>query len=421
MSHVLRISKKNGGKMRKLLEKISVGVLSIMLTAVTVYGDGEPSVKTSENQTGIYSVTGDVSAVPDILAESAIVVDMKTGYTLLEKNIYDKHYPASITKVMTAILTLEQASLEETVTFSEEAVFSIEPGSSAAYVDVGEQLTVEQCLYGLMLISGNDLANGLAEHVGGSMENFAVMMTDKAKALGCINTNFTNAHGLHDENHYTCAYDMSLIAKYAYENLEMFRTLCSTGYYECPPTNKQEEIRYWRNTNKLINEAQKQYYPDVIGGKTGFTNQAGGTLVTFANINGRMLLGVVMKTTNSAAAYADATVWYEYIRNNITESMYATLDEKYEEELNQTSVQPTEQDTEETTSAASVTDNKNKEKTNTSEGMWIGWKIIILVVTVFIIYYVYVRYMRYKRKKIRMEKRRQQPADREGRYERRPR
>ena len=407
--------------MRKILERVSAGILAFMLTSVAVYADGEQSVKTSENQTGIYSVTGDVSAVPDILAESAIVVDMKTGYTLLEKNIYDKHYPASITKIMTAILTLEQAALEETVTFSEEAVFSIESGSSAAYVDVGEQLTVKQCLYGLMLISGNDLANGLAEHVGGSMENFAVMMTDKAKSLGCINTNFTNAHGLHDENHYTCAYDMALIAKYAYENLEMFRTLCSTGYYECPPTNKQEEVRLWRNTNKLINEAQEQYYPDVIGGKTGYTNQAGGTLVTFANINGRMLLSVVMKTTNSAAAYGDTTAWYEYIRNNITDTMYTALDEKYEAEMNQTSVQPTEQNTEAATSSVNVTDNKNKEKSSTSEGMWIGWKIIILAVTVFIVYYIYVRYMRYKRRKLRMEQRKQHRINREGRYERRPR
>ena len=407
--------------MRKILERVSAGILAFMLTSVAVYADGEQSVKTSENQTGIYSVTGDVSAVPDILAESAIVVDMKTGYTLLEKNIYDKHYPASITKIMTAILTLEQAALEETVTFSEEAVFSIESGSSAAYVDVGEQLTVEQCLYGLMLISGNDLANGLAEHVGGSMENFAVMMTDKAKSLGCINTNFTNAHGLHDENHYTCAYDMALIAKYAYENLEMFRTLCSTGYYECPPTNKQEEVRLWRNTNKLINEAQEQYYLDVIGGKTGYTNQAGGTLVTFANINGRMLLSVVMKTTNSAAAYGDTTAWYEYIRNNITDTMYTALDEKYEAEMNQTSVQPTEQNTEAATSSVNVTDNKNKEKSSTSEGMWIGWKIIILAVTVFIVYYIYVRYMRYKRRKLRMEQRKQHRINREGRYERRPR
>lgn len=409
--------------MRKLLERISAGILALMLTAVTVYADGEPAVRTSENQTGLYSVTGDVSAFPEILAESAIVVDMKTGYTLLEKNIYDKHYPASITKIMTAILTLEQVSLEETVTFSEEAVFSIESGSSAAYVDVGEQLTVEQCLYGLMLISGNDLANGLAEHVGGSMENFAVMMTDKAKSFGCINTNFTNAHGLHDENHYTCVYDMALIAKYAYENLEMFRTLCSTGYYECPPTNKQEEVRLWRNTNKLINESQTQYYPDVIGGKTGYTNQAGGTLVTYANINGRMLLCVIMKTTNSAAAYGDTTALYEYIRNNVTQSMYTALDEKYEAEMNQTSGQAMEKDTdaEETTPAADVAYNKNKETESNSEGMWIGWKVIILVVTVFIVYYIYVRYMRYQQKKRRMEKRRQRPYNREGRYERRPR
>ena len=141
----------------------------------------------------IYTATGRDEELPDLLSQSAIVVDMNTGYTLVEKNIKDKLYPASITKIMTAILTLENAKMDEVVTFSYEAVFTVEAGSSAAYVDVDEQLTVEQCLYGLMLISGNDLANGLAEHVGGTMTNFANMMTDKAEEIGCLNTNFTNA------------------------------------------------------------------------------------------------------------------------------------------------------------------------------------------------------------------------------------
>ena len=392
--------------MKKLFKRVITGVLSLMMTSVTVLGNTKAPIKTSQNDTGIYTVVGDVSTVPEILAESAIIVDMKTGYTLMEKNVYDKHYPASITKVMTAILTLELVALDETVTFSHDAVFSIESGSSAAYVDEGEQLSVEQCLYGLMLISGNDLANGLAEHVGGSMENFAVMMTNKAKELGCLNTNFTNAHGLHDENHYTCAFDMAIMAKYAYENLEMFRTLCSTTYYECSPTNKQPEIRYWRNTNKLIGPGYRQYYEDCLGGKTGYTNQAGGTLVTYAKINGRVLLGVFMKSSNSAGAYADTTAWYEYIRSNVTEDMYKAIDDKYELENNPPTEAITEHSTDEKKTVAEVPVHSEKTDEKESGGFWFGRIIIIVLVLAFAGYYAHVRYIRYTNEKRRLERRR---------------
>lgn len=411
--------------MKKLRAKFLTAFMILSLTATTVWADENPEITPSDNQSELYSVAGDESQIPEILAESAIVVDMETGYTLVEKNIYDKLYPASITKIMTAILTLEHAALEEVVTFSYDAVFSIEAGSSAAYVNEGEQLTVEECLYGLMLISGNDLANGLAEHIGGSMEKFAQMMTDKAKSLGCTNTNFANAHGLHDENHYTCAYDMALIAKYAYENFDMFRTLCNTQYYECQPTNKQEEIRYWRNNNKLINPAYDQYYEDCIGGKTGFTDQAGGTLVTYANINGRNLLCVVMKTTNSASAYVDTVSLYEYVKNNVTDSHYKTLEQKYieaqeistEKEISTNDVQKSGEVSNSNVSnngspSKSSDENESADKEDSSEGIWIGWKIMLLLLTVFVIYYVYVRYRRYEQRKKRQEQRRRQRSQR---------
>lgn len=392
--------------MINLRGKVVVIVMAFMLAATTVYGDVDRSVTPSDNETGIYSITGDISGVPSLIAESAIVVDMKTGYTLVEKNIHNKLYPASITKIMTAILTLEHVALNETVTFSHDAVFTVEAGSSAAYVDVDEQLTVEQCLYGLMLISGNDLANGLAEHVGGSMTEFAKMMTAKAKEIGCLNTSFANAHGLHDENHYTTAYDMALIAKYAYDNLEMFRTLCSTGYYECPATNKQPEIRKWRNNNRLINEYEDFYYEDCIGGKTGYTNQAGGTLVTYANINGRTIMTVIMKSSNSSGAYTDTRALYEYVRNNVTETMYTSLDEKYEAANADVPEAATSAPEQNTTEESSTENSTARVKEQEDGGMWIGWKILIFAVTLFIIYYAYVRYMRYLNRKRREARRR---------------
>lgn len=370
-------------------------------------------VSPSDKNSGVYTVTGTNENVPDILGESAIVVDIKTGYTLYEKNIYDKHYPASITKIMTALLTLEHADLSEIVTFSHGAVFSVEAGSSVAYVDEGEQLTVEQCLYGLMLISGNDLANGLAEHVGGTMDNFATMMTERAESLGCVNTSFSNAHGLHDVNHYTCAYDMAKIALEAYDTQEKFVEICSTLTYECPPTNKQSEKRVWGNKNRLINPYEDLYYEDCIGGKTGYTNEAGGTLVTYANINGRPLVCVIMKSTHSAAAFADTTALYEYIRGNVTTEMYNKLDEKYNKLLDDVR---NEMNEEPQSGATDVKDVNSENVTNTStensgdesEGMWIGWKILLLAVTVFIIYYAYVRYMRYQKMKRRRERRMRQ-------------
>lgn len=405
--------------MRKLKEKIfAVLLICIMMTEVA-FATEKVEIYPSDEGDNLYTITGDENGLPNLLSNSAIVVDMKTGYTLLEKNIKDKLYPASITKIMTAILTIENANKEDVVTFSADAVFSIEQGSSAAYVDVDEQLTVDECLYGLMLISGNDLANGLAEHVGGTMDNFAAMMTNKAEELGCLNTNFTNAHGLHDDNHYTTAYDMAVIAKYAYEKAEKngmsFKTYCSTGFYECQPTNKQELVRQWRNNNKLINPYAKEYYEDCIGGKTGYTNKSGGTLVTFANINGRTLICVVMKSANSLSAYADTTNIYDYIKENINQSVYDELDEKY--------AKSHEVKEEPTTEVSATVKPGNKEEGKTSDkkddgGMWIGWKILILAVTVFIIYYVYIQYMRYQKRKKRREMRRRRRMEEQRQFQR---
>ncbi len=409
-------------KMINRWQKYIGACLACLITCFTVLSsysnvNGAESIGTSDKKNGIYTiVTEDTSKTPQLIGESAIVVDMKTGYTLYEKNVYDKHYPASITKIMTSLLTLEQADMNEKVTFSYGAVFSVEAGSSVAYVDVDEQLSVEQCLYGLMLISGNDLANGLAEHVGGTMGNFAKMMTDKAAELGCVNTNFTNAHGLHDEKHYTCAYDMALIAMNAYETQENYRKICSTLTYECPPTNKQKETRVWGNKNRLINPYEKIYYKDCIGGKTGYTNQAGGTLVTYANINGRELVCVIMKSTHSASAFEDTTALYEYIKNNVTEDMYKSLDLKYSQSTglgeDATGEVSNNGAGEELTTEKTTTSNNEKD-TEDEEGMWFGFKILLIGGVLFGMYYAYVRYVRYQNMKRRQARRARQLRERD--------
>ena len=167
---------------------------------------------------------------PAVYAQSAIVMEADTGMILYAKDMEQKNYPASITKIMTALLALENCELNEEIEFSYHATHSIEYGSSSIARTEGEILTVEETLYGLMLSSANECANALAEHIAGSNEDFALLMNEKAKELGCVNTHFSNPSGLHDENHYTCAYDMALITKAALEN-EDFRRISGTDYY----------------------------------------------------------------------------------------------------------------------------------------------------------------------------------------------
>lgn len=190
---------------------------------------------------------------PETESPNAIVMEESTGTVLYDKNSTEQHCPASITKIMTTLLALENCSLDETVTFSKEAVYNTH--GSGISRDVGEQMTMEECLYAVMLESANECAYAVAEHVGGTVENFVQMMNDKAAELGCVNTHFNNPHGLSEGEdatlHYTCCYDMALIAKAAYQN-ETFRVITSTKTYQIPPTNKHDEITYLQNHNEMI-------------------------------------------------------------------------------------------------------------------------------------------------------------------------
>lgn len=247
---------------------------------------------------------------PPVEAESVVLMDADYGVTLYEKNAHQKQYPASITKIMTALLTVENANLSDVVTFSETAVYGIEPGSSHIGIDVGEQLTVEQSLYGLMLASANEVAMGLAEHVAGSVEAFVDMMNQRAQELGCKDTHFVNPHGLHDENHYTTAYDMALIAKAAYQN-RTFRGITGTAQYEIPATNMEEETRYLVNNQKLLS-TDEWYYLGCRGGKTGFTDQAMNTLVTYAKRDNCTLICINLHTNGIVPIYTDTTTLLDY-------------------------------------------------------------------------------------------------------------
>lgn len=236
-----------------------------------------------------YGWPSDVS----IEADAGIVMDANTSTIIYAKNMHGQYYPASITKVLTALIVLEQCKLNEQVIFSHDAVYNVEEGSSNANIDEGDVLTVEDCLYALLLNSANEAANALAEHVAGSREAFAQIMNEKAASLGCQDSHFANPSGLNDENHYTSAYDMALICQAAINN-ETFRKIDSALYYELRPTKRDPEGHTLYAHHSMMKKNDSRYYPGIFGGKTGYTSLAGNTLVTFAERDGMTLVAVVL-------------------------------------------------------------------------------------------------------------------------------
>lgn len=245
---------------------------------------------------------------PEVAAEGAVLLNAATGEVLYGKNQDQQFYPASITKVMTALVVLEHCNLNDTVTFSETATTNLESGAVALGVSAGDQLTVEQSLYGLLLKSANEIGNGLAEHVSGSVSAFADLMNAKAKELGCKNTHFVNPHGLNNENHKTTPYDMALILRAAVAN-DTFRKIDTTTSYEFPAI-KNAAAHTITMGHKMMYKTDSRYYEGIIGGKTGYTSKAGNTLVTAVERDGVRLIAVVMKAKGTH--YTDTKAMLDY-------------------------------------------------------------------------------------------------------------
>ncbi len=281
----------------------------------------QPAVsESSENESNADNPIGDNSSYynikdfkepPTISAESAILIDAASGAVIYSKEADAKRYPASITKVMTALLTIENCSMDDIVTFSDSAVNGIEAGSSSAGINVGAKLTVEDTLYAMMLVSANEAAAALAEHVGGSIDEFAKMMTERAEELGCTKTNFTNPHGLPDENHYTSAHDMSLIVKQAMKYDE-FRKIAGTITYTLEKSDTLPETLELWNHAKILRESSEHYYQYAEGAKTGFTQAALNTLVSYAKKGDVELICVVLKDYGAENSYKDSTSLYKW-------------------------------------------------------------------------------------------------------------
>jgi len=269
---------------------------------------GQADQSTDSKKETADSTVASTLSVPQISSEGAVLMDADTGTLLYSKNSETRYYPASITKLMTALLVAERTNLSDTVTFSKTATTNLEAGAVTLNMTEGDKLTVEQSLYGLMLKSANDVANGLAEHVSGSVSSFAQLMNAKAKELGCTNTNFVNPNGLNNSNHYTTPHDMALIAKAAFQN-SVVRNVCSTVSYQIPAT-KKAGARTVTMGHKMINSSDSRYYPGVVGGKTGYTSAAGNTLVTYAEKNGTRLIVVIMKSKSTH--YDDTKALLDY-------------------------------------------------------------------------------------------------------------
>lgn len=248
---------------------------------------------------------------PDVFAKTAVLIDASTGSVLYDKKCHKKMYPASITKIMTALLTIENCDLNDKVTFSENAINGLNYFEDANIgCQIGEKMSVKDCLYALMLSSANEVATALGEHVAGDVTKFADMMTERAKEAGATDTHFTNANGLHDENHYVTAYDMAMITRAA-SSYDVFNQIVNTVSYTIPKNNKRKQTFSAQQRHKMVSPYNSVYYEGIIGGKTGYTDQSGTTLVTYAERNGITLISVVLHS-NGENVYKDTAALLDY-------------------------------------------------------------------------------------------------------------
>ncbi|MBR1866895.1 MAG: D-alanyl-D-alanine carboxypeptidase [Lachnospiraceae bacterium] len=305
--------------MRKTVAILIMAFVLICCVSFSSYAAGLPEeeeVTTEHAETTEYP--DEVTRQPDLVADAAIVMDVATGQVLYEKNAHEQKYPASITKILTVAIALEHGlDFNKTIEMSENSIWSVDRDSSLIGLDVGEQVTLGDLVYATMIKSDNSCAYALAEYVAGNVESFAALMNEKAAALGCKHSHFVTPNGLPDEDHYTTAYDMALITRYALQN-ETFRQVAGTLSYTVPATNLTDETRPLWNGNKMINPSEPYYYEYCEGGKTGYTMTSNNTLVTFSKKDGLELICVILDCDGSRYAYTDSRALYNYCYNNYT-------------------------------------------------------------------------------------------------------
>ncbi len=309
--------------MRKLAKKVWIHMCLILALGVASVG----------------SVPKSAQAKVSILSEAACVMDVQSGAVLYDKNMNDQHYPASITKIMTTLVALENSSLSEQVEYTDAAYTNWESQASNIEVKAGEKISMEESLYAVMLASANEVCNGVGIHVAGSIDGFVDKMNQRAKSLGCKNTHFVNPNGLWHKNHYTTPYDMALIGREAMKNID-FRTIAASKIYYMSKTNKRKKGYPLLNHHKMLNPgAYPQFgYEYCVGGKTGYTLKSRNTLVTFAKKGDVELVCVVMRCDGAVwqdqNAYTDTTrllnhCFENYAKTPIQDDTVSDINEQY--------------------------------------------------------------------------------------------
>ena len=310
------------------MKGLSILLCLIWLLAAPAFIYAEPAASV-DPASSIELIVSDPFTPPSLVAVGAVVIDQKTGTVLFGKNEHHVLYPASTTKVLTALLAIELGDLQEVVTVGNE-VLILSRHSSMAGLYVHEEITLEHLIYGLMVNSGNDAANTIAVHlarqrhgadlcVSGALAKFSDMMNERAHAAGALHSNFVNAHGYHDPNHYSTAYDLAMIAREAME-LPFFREVAATTLVETAYWHNGEP-RYWRNRNRLLNSRDKDYYPDAIGVKTGFTTPSGSCLISAASRNDQDRIAVILNS-DRASQWKDSRDLLEF---GLTQFTYTVL------------------------------------------------------------------------------------------------
>lgn len=403
---------------------------------------------------------------PQIYSESGIVMDTDSGAILYAKNIDDQHYPASITKVLTALVVFNmiqdgECQLTDKITFKQEDVDFLEYGDAHIGMKVGEKISLEDALYGMLLASANEVSHAIGSNMEGGYDRFMERMNETAASLGCTNSHFVNTYGLHDAEHYTSARDMALISSAVFQ-YEKFREITNTYQHVIGKTNLVKEKRYVQQNHKMLRDWDERYYKYCVGGKTGYTDQALTTLVTYATKGDKNLVAVTLRTHGGGNhAYSDTKKMLNYAFSKfeaipVTASQIAdtNLEADLEgetlmvpkgvtyEQLVSTYEDPTEiGDRERTitytyegqpvgTVKATITEEYYKKIHNIVEkaeaipstdkakfgiGFWI-LMIVILLVMVMAALMIYVTYKRKKLEEARRERRRQRRLEWEQRY-----
>lgn len=321
---------------KKTILKLLSSVLcsAVLFSSITVHAEIDYEAE-MENRKSLPIQSNEIPDWPEgpaIGAEAAILIEMNTHTILYAKNIDERLYPASTTKIMTCLLAAQNCDLNDKVTFSHSAVYNVPSDGSNMGMDEGETITLEQAMYGVLVGSANEAASAVGEHVAATLgkeattESFAQIMNEKAKELGCKNTHFMNANGLYDDNHYTSAYDLALIGCEFFNN-EILCKMSSTPTYNIPPSSTQPDDIWINSKNKLFKN-REYAYPYLLGSKTGFVSQSRQTLVSGAQKDGIKLVCVVFME-ETPAQFEDTIKLFNYGFENFKRLMIGDYETKY--------------------------------------------------------------------------------------------